>query len=57
MARVVYGNLAATNDVIAAFNSRDLVLAAMTADRFSVTLNGGPWVPALQPARAGLRPG
>lgn len=41
MARVVYGNLQSTADVLAAFNARDLVITASTADRFSVSLNNG----------------
>jgi Ca2+-binding RTX toxin-like protein len=41
MARVVYGNLAATPEVLAAFNSRDLVITSQTATQFGVSLSSG----------------
>lgn len=41
MARVVYGNLAATPEVLAAFNSRDLVITNQSATQFGVSLSGG----------------
>ena len=41
MARVVYGNLEPTAELLAAFQSRDVQITTATAERFTVTLNGG----------------